>query len=96
MAKFTVDSAEVQAASARTAVTVQQIRTEVAGMMANLTQLQASWTGSASAAFGACADQWRATQANVEASLDQIGRALNAAASTYENAEAGAQSFFRG
>lgn len=94
MARFQVDSGEVQAASARTAAAASQIRTEVAAMMGHLTQLQGSWTGAASASFGACAEQWRATQAQVEVSLDQISAALTTAASTYEEAEAGAQSLF--
>lgn len=95
MAKYMVDSAQVQAASVRTATAVGQIRGEVAAMMGILTELQGTWTGAASLAFGACADQWRATQAQVEASLDQISQALSTAATTYENAEAGAQGLFR-
>ena len=94
MARFQVDSSEVAAAAARTAATTASIRSEVAAMMAHLVQLQGTWTGSASAAFGACADQWRATQVQVEAAHEQIGAALDSAAVTYADAEAGAQSLF--
>ncbi len=94
MARFQVDSAEVAQAAARTRVATSTIRGEVAAMMAHLVQLQSGWTGAASTAFGTCADQWRATQAQVEASLEQITLALDAASRTYAAAEVDAQGLF--
>jgi 6 kDa early secretory antigenic target len=94
MARFQVDSAEVALAAAQTRTTTSTIRAEVTAMMNHLVQLQATWTGTASAAFGSCADQWRATQAQVEASLEQITLALDTASRTYADAEASAQGLF--
>ncbi|MPV38096.1 WXG100 family type VII secretion target [Georgenia subflava] len=94
MARFQVDSAEVALAAAQTRTTTSTIRAEVAAMMNHLLQLQASWTGTAAAAFGGCADQWRATQAQVESSLEQITLSLDAASRTYADAEASAQGLF--
>ncbi|MFH5824864.1 WXG100 family type VII secretion target [Georgenia sp. AZ-5] len=94
MARFQVDSAEVALAAAQTRVSTETIRAEVASMMAHLVRLQGTWTGAASAAFGACADQWRGTQAQVEVALEQITVALDAAARTYDDAEANAQGLF--
>lgn len=94
MVRFQVDSAEVAQAAAQTRVATSAIRGEVAAMMAHLVQLQSGWTGEASVAFGTCADQWRATQAQVEASLEQITVALDAASRTYADAEVNAQGLF--
>ncbi|MFD1717524.1 WXG100 family type VII secretion target [Georgenia deserti] len=94
MAQFTVDSGEIVVAAQQTRTTTANIRSEVAAMMAHLITLQQSWTGTASQAFGACADQWRATQATVEASLEQVTMALDTAARTYDDAESAAQGLF--
>ncbi|MFC7404506.1 WXG100 family type VII secretion target [Georgenia alba] len=94
MAQFTVDSGDIVIAAQQTRATTANVRTEVSNMMAHLVTLQQSWTGTASQAFGACADQWRATQTTVEAALEQITLALDTAARTYEDAESNAQSLF--
>ncbi|WP_127131174.1 WXG100 family type VII secretion target [Georgenia sp. SYP-B2076] len=94
MARFQVDSAEVAHAAAQTRMTTSTIRAEVTAMMNHLVQLQGSWTGSASAAFSTCADQWRSTQAQVEATLEQITLALDTASRTYADAETNAQGLF--
>ncbi|GAA4414721.1 hypothetical protein GCM10023169_00330 [Georgenia halophila] len=96
MAQYTVDSGEITVAAQLTRTSTANIRGEVAAMMAHLVTLQQSWTGTASQTFGACADQWRATQATVEASLEQITLALDTAARTYDDAEASAQGLFAG
>ncbi len=96
MVRYQVDSTEVAEAAARARVTAGTIRAEVAAMLGHLGQLQGTWTGSASAAFGACADQWRVAQAQVEAALEQITGALDVAAHTYADAEASAHSLFTG
>lgn len=85
--KFEVDSAEVARAAGSARVSASAIRAEVSNMMRYLTDLQAHWRGGASTAFAATASDWRTTQAQVEASLDQISLALDAGARTYEDAE---------
>ncbi|MDO5746520.1 MAG: WXG100 family type VII secretion target [Actinomycetaceae bacterium] len=87
MAQFNVDSQLVQQASATTKTIGDQIRADVATMMAHLHQLSSSWTGTASVAFQDCATQWKAAQAQVDNSLDSISAALACAADTYEQAE---------
>jgi WXG100 family type VII secretion target len=94
MARYQVDSAEVAQAAALTRAATGTISAEVAAMMGHLVQLQGTWTGVASNAFGACADQWRVTQAQVEAALEQITVALDAAAQSYDDAEAHAHGLF--
>ncbi|MDD9205993.1 WXG100 family type VII secretion target [Georgenia sp. 10Sc9-8] len=96
MVRFQVDSTEVAAAAARTRTSSGVIRGEVAAMMGHLGQLQTAWTGQAAAAFGACAEQWRATQGQVEATLEQITLALDSASRTYAEAEQAAHSLFSG
>ncbi|UNX55308.1 WXG100 family type VII secretion target [Georgenia sp. TF02-10] len=94
MSRYQVDSIEVAQAAARTRASTATIRAEVAAMMAHLVQLQGSWTGAAATAFAGCTEQWRATQTQVEASLEQITVALDAASQTYADAEASAQGLF--
>ncbi len=96
MATYAVNSDEVAAAAARTTATGESIRTEVAAMMADLQALQDSWGGVAAVAFAGCAAQWRATQAQVEASLDAIAAQLSAAAGVYADAESQSASLFAG
>ena len=43
-----------------------------------------------------CATRWRAAQAQMEAALDSIGQALQAASASYEEAESGAAAMFAG
>ncbi|WP_159621222.1 WXG100 family type VII secretion target [Ruania rhizosphaerae] len=87
MAQFQVDSAEVARAGASARVSAAAIRTEVTNMMRHLTSLQSSWHGSAAASFSALITDWRATQQQVEASLEQISLALDTGAREYEAAE---------
>lgn len=94
--QFRVDSEQVAAASARTRASVDAISQEVNAMMGHLTALQNSWTGPAAAAFAGLAQQWRSTQAQVEASLNQISLQLNTASHTYQDAETTATSLFAG
>lgn len=96
MAQFNVDSAQVAQASAQTATVANQIRTDVATMMAQLETLQSSWTGAASASFADCAQRWRAAQMQMEEALDSISQALAHSASQYEQTESGIVSMFAG
>lgn len=87
MSKFGVDVSQVASASTAVSISVTSIRTEVAAMMRNLTELQSSWTGGAALAFSGVVSQWQVTQTQVEAGLDAITSALSRTAATYEDAE---------
>ena len=94
MSKFGVDVSQVSSASAVVATSVSTIRSEVAAMQRHLTDLQSTWTGSASLAFSGVVAQWQATQVQVESGLDAITSALSRTATTYEDAEAAARTNF--
>lgn len=96
MARFTVDSAALQANSTAVRGTIERIRAEVATMHAGLQALEGSWTGQAAALFQTVVADWRTTEATVEASLESITAALNAAAVGYEEAEARNAALFLG
>ena len=87
MARFEVDSDQIARASGSTKVSAQTIRAEVGAMMGHLNALQDSWRGSASSAFASVLAEWRATQQQVEASLDSIALCLDAGSRQYEDAE---------
>lgn len=89
-----VDSEAVSVASSQTQACAEEVRNQVSAMMANLVNLQSTWTGTASAAFESLAQQWRATQTVVEDNLRQIGLQLAAASQTYAQAESQAASLF--
>lgn len=94
MTRYQVDAAEVASAAARARASAGVIHAEVASMMAQLTNLSATWSGTAASGFAAVAEDWRRTQHLVEASLTQITEALDAAAQTYTDAEASASGLF--
>lgn len=85
--KFSVDSQAVGDAAIIARNSASNLRGEVTAMMGHLLALQSVWTGSASLAFEGLAQRWQATQAQVEAMLDQISLALDAAGNTYADAE---------
>ncbi|WP_137846076.1 WXG100 family type VII secretion target [Microbacterium sp. 2FI] len=95
MAVFSVDSDAVLASTTAVRGTIERIQAETNAMMAQLTQMQSTWTGSASLAFHGVVDQWRATQRQVEDSLAGINVALGAAARQYADAELSTTSLFR-
>jgi WXG100 family type VII secretion target len=88
MTRYQVDSEAVAAATARAQAAMGRIQGEVAGLNAQLVDLQSSWTGSAASAFQGVVADWRATQARVEESLGHINTALGRAAQLYSDAEA--------
>ncbi|WP_062288472.1 WXG100 family type VII secretion target [Demequina phytophila] len=92
--QYHVDAAEVSSASARAGRSAEAIRAEVAGLMAQLVALDATWQGSAASAFADAREQWRGAQAHVESALDAITGALAHAAQSYEEAEATASRLF--
>ncbi|WP_026459921.1 WXG100 family type VII secretion target [Schaalia suimastitidis] len=94
MAVFSVDSQRVAASAAHVSTTAERIRQEVATMMADLLDLQASWQGVAQASCASAVEQWQATQVYVEQALDTISVQLHSAAQTYSEAEAHTASLF--
>ncbi|HLT84023.1 MAG TPA: WXG100 family type VII secretion target [Phototrophicaceae bacterium] len=96
MTRFEVDSGEVHAAAARARQSAAAVHAEVAGMMAQLLDLQSTWSGAAAESFAGVAQEWRATQQVVEQSLAQITEALDLAGQTYADAEASARGLFAG
>ncbi|MET3467100.1 WXG100 family type VII secretion target [Microbacterium sp. 1262] len=95
MATFSIDSDAVASATAAIRATSGRIESDTGAMMAQLTQLQGSWTGSAALAFQVVVERWRAAQREVEAALGDIGSALDAAGQQYLQAEAAAAGLFR-
>lgn len=94
MARYEVDSSEVMRAGGNARTSAQAIRSEVSGMMTHLTALQDSWRGGASSAFTAVLQEWRATQQQVEQSLDSIALCLDSGSRQYEDAENNALRMF--
>lgn len=92
--RFEVDSAQVAQAAGAARASGGVIHTEVGAMVSHLTDLQSSWRGGAAATFEAVLAEWRATQAQVEAALDHLTQALDAAARQYADAEAAATRLF--
>ncbi|GAA1546800.1 WXG100 family type VII secretion target [Microbacterium ginsengiterrae] len=95
MSVYTVDTDAVLAANGAARATMERLRSESQALRAQLTQLQSSWTGAASAAFQGCSDQWAAAQMHVEQVLDSIGNALGAAAHQYADADRYSAGLFR-
>lgn len=95
MAVFSVDSDAVLTASGSIRATVDRLEGESTALLSQLTALQGSWTGSASAAFAGVVERWRATQREVAASLAEIDRALTVAGRQYADAEQATTGLFR-
>ncbi|WP_353816400.1 WXG100 family type VII secretion target [Agromyces sp. SYSU T00266] len=96
MTRYQVDSEQVHAATQSMQGTIGRIQSEVGALLAQLTGLQGSWSGQASAAFQAAVADWRLTQQHVEQSLAGLNQALGAAAMHYADAEqANARLFVR-
>ncbi|MBU4465417.1 MAG: WXG100 family type VII secretion target [Actinobacteria bacterium] len=95
MAVFSVDSDAVLSATTVVRGTVDRLEAEASALLGQLTQLQASWTGTASLTFQSVVDDWRATQRQVEATLSAIHVALGAAGRQYADVEQTAIGMFR-
>ncbi len=87
MSAFHVDAEQVVSIAHSAASTASRISADTAGLLAQLTGLQASWSGAAAAAFQDTVSQWRATQQIVETSLASIHQALAAAGTQYVDVE---------
>lgn len=95
MAVFSVDSDAVLGATAPIRATADRIQSEVSSMSAQLSHLQASWTGSASVAFQSALERWRHAQREVEAALGDLGSAVSLAGQQYAQAETATLGLFR-
>lgn len=95
MAVFSVDSDAVLTATSAVRGTIERLEAESLSLLAQLTQLQSSWTGAAAAAFQGTVEQWRATQRHVEQTLADINGALAVAGQQYADAEQASMNLFR-
>lgn len=95
MTRYQVDSDIVMGTTTRVRATIDSIRSDVAGLMGQLTELQSTWTGEASAAFQGVVTDWRATQQRVEESITTINQALARAGAQYQDVERGNADLFR-
>lgn len=87
MTRFNVDAEAVLGAAGTIAVTVANIQSEAASLAAQLTSLEASWSGQAAAAFQSVIADWRSTQQRVDESLSAIKQALSLAGQQYSEIE---------
>lgn len=96
MAQLRVDSDQILAAVSSTQASIERVRTENAGLTANLVQLQHSWSGSASISFQDVLQRWRAVQLQVEEQIGVINNALAAAGNSYGTTEHDVTRLFSG
>jgi WXG100 family type VII secretion target len=94
MSRYEVDSAQLATSAASVQARAATIRSEVAAMHRQLAELQAGWKGAAAGAFAGVMADWTSTETRVDASLEQIVAAMNAAARTYAEAESQASRLF--
>lgn len=92
---FSVDSDAVMTATASIRATSDRLQTDTAAMLGQLTQLQGSWTGSASIAFQGVIERWRAAQRELDGALGEIGAALAVTGQQYAQTELAATGMFR-
>lgn len=94
MSNFATNTEEMRTKSANIQSTAERIRADINTMQANLQELEGTWHGVASANFQGVVTQWRATQTQVEESLNSISRALTMGAQHYDDAEQANASMF--
>ena len=87
MTQFQVDSDALITTTGAARATMGRIQAEVAALLGQLTGLEASWTGQASAQFQAAVSTWRTTQQHVEQSADVLNQALGQAGQQYAEVE---------
>jgi early secretory antigenic target protein ESAT-6 len=88
MTQYQVDSDAVATATGAVRGSIGRLTAECSGMYNQLTALQSSWTGGASAAFQTVVTDWKTTQQRVEEALTTINNALNIAGQQYADTEA--------
>lgn len=87
MTRYQVDSEAVLTTTGSVRDSMGRIESEVSGLLAQLVNLQSSWTGQASTAFQGVVTEWRATQQHVVESLSSINLALGQAGQQYADIE---------
>ncbi|MGO4785403.1 WXG100 family type VII secretion target [Cryobacterium sp. W22_MBD10_FK3] len=87
MTQFQVDSEALITTTGSARATMARIQAEVAALLGQLTGLEGSWTGQASAQFQAAVSAWRTTQLHVEQSADALNQALGQAGQQYAEVE---------
>jgi 6 kDa early secretory antigenic target len=95
MATFSVDSDAVLTTTAAIRGSIDRLEAESASLLAQLTSLQGSWTGTAATAFHGTAENWRATHQQLTAALADIGQALAVAGRQYADVEHASTGLFR-
>jgi early secretory antigenic target protein ESAT-6 len=94
MTHFSVDSDQVMAANAAIQNTISRISSEADTLLAQLQNLQSSWTGVAANSFQDLVIRWRVTAATVDTQLGELGSALAIAAAQYSEIEYSNQRLF--
>ena len=94
MTNFSVDSEQVMAANVAIQNTISRLTHESDNLHAQLQNLQSSWTGMAATSFQELAIRWRATAAQVDGQLGELGNALSIAAAQYSEIEYANQRLF--
>ena len=87
MTRYQVDSEAVLAKSAAAKGTIERIRAETGSLHGQLTDLGASWTGSAATAFQVLVGEWKATAQRHEENLLALSEALGHAGRQYADIE---------
>jgi early secretory antigenic target protein ESAT-6 len=87
MTRYQVDSEAVLGTTTAVRGSITRIQGEVSGLLAQLTNLEASWSGQAATAFQGVVAEWRSTQNLVEQSLESINHALSVAGQQYAEIE---------
>jgi 6 kDa early secretory antigenic target len=88
MTSYQVDSDAVMTTTGAARASISRIQSEVSGLGGQLTGLQSTWTGQASAAFQSAVMDWRSTQQRVEEVLTALAHALAQAGQQYADIEA--------
>lgn len=95
MSTFSADTGDMQVKAQAVMGTIERLRSEVAAMATNLSQLEATWQGAAAVSFHAIIAEWRGTHLRIEESLSSIATALQHASTQYEEVENINASMFR-
>lgn len=95
MAVFAVDSDAVLSTTAAMRGSIDRLEAESTALLAQLTQLQGSWTGAAASAFSGTTENWRSMHQQLTLALADISAALGVAGRQYAEVEQASASLFR-
>lgn len=87
MTRFHVDSDAVLSATAAARGSIGRLQAEAAGLHANLSALQSTWSGSAASAFQGLVGEWNAAYQRLEQTLSALTEGLGHAGSNYADIE---------